>query len=259
MTLKQLNLVNLLTIGITSFNLKRQVASDIPQHNQFIPAENLKSQNWLNQISNWTKNRKMKVNVNKTKTMIFNYTDKYQFTTRLAIDNFPIEIIKSTKLLGTIITDDLRWDENCKDLVKKANMRMQLLHKVKSFGLSKEEMKNIYILFVRSILEQSATVWHSSLSNQNREDLERVQKSAVRLILGNQYKGYRKSLQILEMENLDDRRKELCLRFALKAAKHEKMKKMFPLKKTTFNMKTRHEETRLKSKVFSLESLWIKF
>ena len=138
--------------------------------------------------------------------------------------------------------DDLRWDENCKNLVKKANMRMQLLHKVKSFGLSREEMKNIYILFVRSILEQSATVWHSLLSNQNREDLERVQKSAVRLILGNQYKGYRKSLQILEMENLDDRRKELCLRFALKAAKHEKMRKMFPLKKRTFNMKTRHEE-----------------
>ena len=61
----------------------------------------------------------MKVNVNKTKTMIFNYTDKYQFTTRLAIDNFPIEVIKSTKLLGIIITDDLRWYEICKNFVKK--------------------------------------------------------------------------------------------------------------------------------------------
>ena len=44
------------------------------------------------------------------------------------------------------------------------------------------------------------------------------------------------------MENLDDRRKELCLRFALKAAKHEKMRKMFPLKKKRYIMKTRHEE-----------------
>ena len=240
--LSVLEIINLLTVGLSSFNLKRQVASDIPQHNQFIPAENLRSQNWLNQISDWTRKNKMKVNVNKTKTMIFNYTDKYQFTTRLAMDNCPIEEIKSTKLLGTIITNDLRWDENCKYLIRKANMRMQLLHKVSSFGLSREEMKNIYILFIRSILEQSATVWHSSLSLQNREDLERVQKSAVRLILGNQFKGYKKALQILEMENLDDRRKNLCLRFAQKAAKHEKMRKMFPLKKKIFNMTTRHEE-----------------
>ena len=48
--------------------------------------------------------------------------------------------------------------------------------KVASFGLSREEMKNIYILFIRSILEQSATVWHSSLTLQNKKDLETVQK-----------------------------------------------------------------------------------
>ena len=106
-----LEIINLLTIGLTSFNLKRQVASDIPQHNQFIPAENLKSRNWLNQISDWTKNRKMKINVNKTKTMIFNYTDKYQFTTRLAIAYCPIDVIKSTKLCRIMLTlkDLLFW------------------------------------------------------------------------------------------------------------------------------------------------------
>ena len=121
-------------------------------------------------------------------------------------------------------------------------MRMQLLHKVASFGLSKEEMKNIYILFVRSILEQSATVWHSSLTVQNREDLERVQKSAIRLILGNQYQGYKKSLKILEMESLNDRREELCLKFALKAIKNPKMKAMFPFKTKQHDMMTRKAE-----------------
>ena len=40
--LSVLEIVNLLTVGITSFNLKFQVPNDIPQHNQFIPAENLK-------------------------------------------------------------------------------------------------------------------------------------------------------------------------------------------------------------------------
>ena len=32
-----LEIVNLLTVGITSYNLKMQVPSDLPTHNQFIP------------------------------------------------------------------------------------------------------------------------------------------------------------------------------------------------------------------------------
>ena len=50
--------------------------------------------------------------------------------------------------------------------------------------MNQEELKNIYILFIRSILEQSAAVWHSSLTEENKNNLERVQKSAVRIITG---------------------------------------------------------------------------
>ena len=102
-----LEIVNLLTVGITSFNLKQQVPSDIPVHNQYIPADHLKSQEWLNTINDWTRKQKMLINEKKTKTMIFNYTNKYQFTTRLSINDQPIEVIKNTRLLGTIIQDDL--------------------------------------------------------------------------------------------------------------------------------------------------------
>ena len=166
-----LEIVNLLTVGITSFNLKQQVPSDIPVHNQYIPAEHLESQKWLNTINDWTLKQKMLVNEKKTKTMIFNYTKKYQFTTRLSINDQPIEVIKNTRLLGTIIQDDLTWDLNTAELVRKANARMELLRKVASFGTGTDDLKNIYILFVGSLLEQSATVWHSSLTEENQNDL----------------------------------------------------------------------------------------
>ena len=38
------------------------------------------------------------------------------------------------------------------------------------------------IFFVRSILEQSATVRRSSRTQESKEDLERVQKSALKMI-----------------------------------------------------------------------------
>ena len=52
--LSLLEIVNLLTVGITSFNLKQSIPSDIPCDNQFIPSNNLQSQGWLDNIDRWT-------------------------------------------------------------------------------------------------------------------------------------------------------------------------------------------------------------
>ena len=112
-----LEIVNLLTVGITSYNLKQQIPSDIPPHNQFIPAENLESQVLLDKIDKWTEDQKMMINGKKTKTMIFNFTENFQFTTRLKLKSENIEVINNTKLLGTIITDDLKWDLNTTSIV----------------------------------------------------------------------------------------------------------------------------------------------
>ena len=165
--LSVLEIVNLLTIGLSSYNLKGHVPSDIPDHNQFIPPENLKSQEWLDQINLWTVNQKMQINEKKTKTMIFNYAKHYKFTTRLTINNQNVDVIDITRQLSTIITSDLTWDANVAEIVRKSNARMELLRKVAGFGVPEEDMKNIYFLFVRSLLEQSATVWHSSLTQEN--------------------------------------------------------------------------------------------
>ena len=69
-------------------------------------AQNLMTQCWLNGISEWTKKQKMKINGNKTKCMVFNFSKKYQFSPRFEIDGDKIEVIDSTQLLGTIITSD---------------------------------------------------------------------------------------------------------------------------------------------------------
>ena len=80
-----------------------------------------------------------------------------------------------------MVSNDLKWDLNTAQIVKKANARMALLRKVPSFRPPVEDLKDIYILFIRNILEQSAVVWQSSLTNEKKMDLERVQKSAIRI------------------------------------------------------------------------------
>ena len=141
--------------------------------------------------------------------------------------------------MGTIISNDLTWDLNTEEIVKKANSRMQLLRKVASFGASKQELKIIYFAYVRSQLEKLATVWHSSLTEENKKDLERVQKTAIRIILRNNYSGYKKSLLKLNIDDLSTRRKKLCVDFAVKCTKHEKFKNMFPKFNKSHAMQTR--------------------
>jgi len=240
--LTMLEVLNLLTIGLHPFNLKNQVPSDIPVDYQYIDPENLQTQKHLDTINEWTKNQKMLINAQKTKAMVFNFTKDYQFATRLSLENSPIEVISHAKLLGTIIQDDLKWDLNTANIVKKANSRMELLKRVASFGAPIDDLKKIYVLYVRSVLEHSSVVWHSSLTDENSEDLERVQKSAMKIILGNKYMDYRSALNYLQLDNLHDRRQELCERFAQKCLKNENTKNMFPLSKNQHTMKMRNSE-----------------
>ena len=157
--------------------------------------------------------------------MIFNFRKDFQFSTRLLLDDNDIEELESTKLLGTIISNDLKWNLNTKNIIKKANARMELLRKLASFGAPLKGLKIIYYIFVRSQLEQSATVWHSSLTTENIKDLERVQKTAIKIMLRNRYSGYKKSLKKLKIKSLSERRENLCLNFAIKCTKNKKMKK----------------------------------
>ena len=50
-------------------------------------------------------------------------------------------------------------------------------------------------MFIRTHAEESCTVWNSSLTQGNVKDIERIQKSAVRLIIGNKYTTYLEGLQ----------------------------------------------------------------
>ena len=146
--------------------------------------------------------------------MIVNFTQNYQFHTRLTLKNNNIQVVNKMKILGTVITDKLSWSENCTILVKKVNARMQLLRKVWGFGSSLEDMVHLWKVYCLSILEQSAVVWGAMLTEENKEDLERTQKSFAKLVLEENYSTYLESLQFLGLETLESRRKKLTLKFA---------------------------------------------
>ena len=109
---------------------------------------------------------------------------------------------------------------------------------------AREDLLNIYVLYIRSILEQSCQVWHSSLTLENLQNLERVQKNALKIILKDEYQDYENALTVSGLQSLFDRRKELCFRFAKSCVKNDLTKSMFPLNEASemCEIKTRHRE-----------------
>ena len=67
-----LEFIQLIDVGLASYNIKAQVPSNIPQHNQLIRSEDLKTTNYIKEINEWTEKILMKLNEKKTKQIIFN-------------------------------------------------------------------------------------------------------------------------------------------------------------------------------------------
>ena len=80
--------------------MKSHVASDIISDSTFIAQKNLKSQTYLQNLSTWTENQKIKSNEEKTKAMLFNFTNNYQFSTRTKLNDRNVEVIDRTTLSG---------------------------------------------------------------------------------------------------------------------------------------------------------------
>ena len=182
----------------------------------------------------------MKLNPKKCNNLIFNFSRKNQFTTNIVVSDHAVETVRSKKLLGTIVEDNLKWNLEIERLIKAANKRMVLLHKVSKFTSRISDLKLIYNSKIRSILETSCVVWHSSITIQQRAMLERLQKTAFRIILKNSYESYDNALKAMNMDTLDARREKLCLRFAKSCLRHKRMRSMFPVNTTSHAMMKRN-------------------
>ena len=104
---------------------------------------------------------------------------------------------------------------------------MQILTRAAGFTSNIHDLKRTYLTYVQSLLDQSAVVWHSSISKENERDLERIQKVAVRIILGKSYTNYKDGFKKLRLQSLKSRQENICLRFAKKCMKNEKVKHFF--------------------------------
>ena len=107
-------------------------------------------------------------------------------------------------------------------------------------GATLDDLKDVYIKQVRSVLELAVPAWNAALSQTEKKDIERVQKTALHIMLADSYQSYATALVQVGLESLDFRRHKLCLKFARKSAAHPKHRNWFRVNLNTVN--TRQEK-----------------
>ena len=238
-----LEIIELVSLAgaLTEYDFKNHVAADVGINQKFLHPDSYNMQQTLNNLSKWTENNKMAINEEKSNYMIFS-RNREMFSSRLTINNSKLDQVKIAKLLGVWISEDSSWARNCQEICKKAFPRINILSKLKYAGMNRSDLLNMYIMHVRSVTEYCSTAFHFSLTSEEDKKLETIQKTALKVILGQDYLSYEDALITTSFKSLRDRRQERSLKYALKAIKHPVNKNMFPINENGNAQNTRHPE-----------------
>ena len=116
------------------------------------------------------------------KEMIVDFRRNRSPISPLFINNTEVERISSIKFLGTYISDDLNWNINCNQILKKAKQRLYFLRQLNSYHVNNTILLHFYRAIIQSILTSSILVWFDRATQHNLNKLSSVIKQSERII-----------------------------------------------------------------------------
>ena len=126
----------------------------------------------------------------------------------ILIDGKVVERVDHVKLLGITLSNDLTWKRHVDNIVKKAGKRIYRLYQLKRAGVNQADLVTIYISVVRPVVEYACPVWHTNLPIYLSDNIEIIQKRAVRAIFPGM--SYVDILNHINLSTLKERRDYLC-------------------------------------------------
>ena len=64
-----------------------------------------------------------------------------------------LELVEEMKILGIVVSSDMKWAANTEYIVQKGYNRLWILRRLKAMGAGQEDLKDVFLKQVRSVLE----------------------------------------------------------------------------------------------------------
>ena len=112
----------------------------------FLPRCNNAMIDLLADLKSFTDKKKLKMKETKSNVMKFNAAESHDFLPELRIEGFQnnLEVINETKLLGVMVTNDLKWSSNTNYICKKAYKKMWVLRRMKLLDVDPYIICDVY-------------------------------------------------------------------------------------------------------------------
>ena len=154
---------------------------------------------------------------------------------------------RSIKALGVRFSNKLDMEEHVKYIAKAMRARYWTLRNLKGNGFNSEELVQVYKTMIRPLAEYGCPAYHSSLTDEQDERLERLQDHALKCIFGPE-KSARKLRGLAGITTLRQRREDLVLKFATKCANDPAFEHWFPKRITGRATRNQNAEVFLEEK-----------
>ena len=206
----------------------------------FRPACNSALQLDIDMICDWSNTDNMRLNVKKTKEFRISFLKSEPEFDHLTIEGSPLEIVDSFKLLGVTLssdlstgrpisgctcchhiiyyddsmcsaywaTCDLSWNIHVSNITAKASKRLYALRILKSHGIPAKNLIAIFCSFIRPVLEYASQVFHSSLPLMLSDQIEHIQKRALKIVFP--HLSCTEALDKANLKTLHERRENQC-------------------------------------------------
>ena len=211
--------------------------------------DNESVQTTLNDFCEWAELNDMTLNPDKCVNMNVTFMQNPPEGQPLQMCSKDLQIVDKVKILGVTISSNLKWDCHVSNIVRKASNKLYMLKLLKKFNLSVSDLITIYRGYVRPLLEYAVPVWNAAITDSHVNMLERVQKRALRIILGPEYICYDHALGLCNLTNLQVRRKKLCFKFAMNMYESDVFSDWLPMKvadKVQYSLRNANHLTKIR-------------
>ena len=161
-----------------------------------------------NQIIHWSRENRVHINADKCKELRIDFTKQPVDFKAVVIDGKELDVVPSVKLLGLNISQDLTWNKQVEDVLKKSNKRMYFLVQLKRANVPPQDLVLFYKACIRSVIDYAIPVYFHALPLYLKNEFIRLEKRALSIILPNT--KYFKACTILDLTPILDHHISLC-------------------------------------------------
>ena len=131
-------------------------------------------------------------------TFEFPFFDRFAY----CLGDICLDYVSSEKDLGVYVNSKLKWSEQCKALLTKANSKLGLIKRTCAFTNNFAQRRVLYLALVRSQFEHCSVIWRP-LDLEYINKFKALQKRAVKWILFEQFEHYSDDEYLLKLHKLD--------------------------------------------------------